>query len=98
MGGLSDQVFEQKTALKRAKMAIDKKGDFTPRPKMWVQREALSALACKLLHMPELGITFAMLLTSYVFVNYFWKFIFGNYFWKLFLEIYFGNLFRSLQN
>ena len=67
MGGLSDQVFEQKTALKRAKMAIDKKGDFIPRPKMWVQREALSALACKLLHRPELGIAFAMLLTSYAF-------------------------------
>ncbi len=65
MGGLSDQVFEQKTALKR--VAIDKKGDFTPKPKMWVQREALSALACRLLHRPELGIAFAMLLTSYAF-------------------------------
>ena len=67
MGGLSDQVFEEKTAIRRAKVAIDKRGDFVPRPKLWVRLDTLSALAVKLLHMPELAATFAMLLTSYTF-------------------------------
>ena len=67
MSGLSDAVFNEKEPLRRAKSNIEKKGDFVPRPKMWVRLEALTALAKKVPVMPELKCTFAMLLTAYVF-------------------------------
>ena len=65
--GLSDQVFEQKEALRRAKFSIHKKGDHVERPKMWVRLEALTSMACKLITMPELYCCFAMFLTTYAF-------------------------------
>ena len=65
--GLPNQVFEQKEALRRAKVSIFKKGDHVERPKMWVRLEALTSMACKLITMPELYCCFAMFLTTYAF-------------------------------
>ena len=67
MVGLSDAVFDQREALRRAKSNIDKKGDFVPRPQMWVRLGALTALAKKVPSMPELKCAFAMFLTTYAF-------------------------------
>ena len=65
--GAPDRVFDN-PALKRAKIAITKRGQFTPRPKLFIQRPLLQRMVTELLAAPAMKVTVMWILTSYVFL------------------------------
>ena len=73
LAGKPDAVFDS-PVLKRAKMAVEKRQEFVPRAKMYIQQSMIQDVMVALLRRPELRTTAMWMATSYAFMLR-WRFV-----------------------